>query len=132
MDPITTAILGVLPTLAGDTLKAGVKDAYEGLKEVIRRKWGESAPITKAISAIEEDPHSKVQASVLEESVRTTKAFEDSEVVRALGILIDQMRSHGIGGDQIANIQINISGGTQTGIIGAKSVSASTINFGKN
>jgi hypothetical protein len=32
MDPITAGILAVLPTLAGDMVKSGVKDAYEGLK----------------------------------------------------------------------------------------------------
>ena len=38
MDPITTAIMAVLPTLASDTLTDAVKSAYEGLKAVIRRK----------------------------------------------------------------------------------------------
>jgi hypothetical protein len=40
MDPITTAILAVLPTLASDLIKSSVKSAYEGLKAVIKRKWG--------------------------------------------------------------------------------------------
>ena len=43
MDPITAAILAVLPALASDVVKAGVKDAYDGPKAVIRRKWGENA-----------------------------------------------------------------------------------------
>ncbi len=63
MEPITAAILAVLPGLASDA----VKGAYEGLKAVIRRKWGEGAPIAKAITALEEDPSSKAQAAVLEE-----------------------------------------------------------------
>src|SRR5205085_5853440 len=67
MDPITAAIMAVLPALASDAVKTGVKDAYDGLKAVIRRKWGESAPIAKAIAAVEEDPTSKAQAAVLEE-----------------------------------------------------------------
>ena len=70
MDPITTAILAVLPSLASDVVKSSVKDAYEGLKAVIRRKWGDTAPISKAISALEEDPNSKAQAAVLEEKKR--------------------------------------------------------------
>jgi disulfide oxidoreductase YuzD len=69
MDPITAAILAVLPALASDVVKSGVKDAYEGLKAVIRRKWGDAALIIKAIAAIEEDPTSKAQAAVLEEKV---------------------------------------------------------------
>jgi len=73
MDPITTAILAVLPALASDMVKSGVKDAYEGLKAVIRRKWGDAAPISKAIAAIEEDPNSKAQAAVLEEKVAPSR-----------------------------------------------------------
>jgi disulfide oxidoreductase YuzD len=83
MDPITAAILAVLPALASDVVQSGVKDAYEGLKAVIRRKWGEAAPISKAIAAIEEDPSSKAQAAVLEEKVGAVKAAEDTEVVTA-------------------------------------------------
>jgi hypothetical protein len=32
---------------------------------VIRRKWGDAAPISKAISALEEDPNSKAQAAAI-------------------------------------------------------------------
>jgi hypothetical protein len=131
MDPITTAIMAVLPALAGDTVKAAVKDAYDGLKAVIRRKWGESAPISKAIAAIEEDPKSKAQAGVLAEKVEAVKATEDREVAQALQKLVEQMKANGVGGEAVAGIQLNISGGTQSGIIGAQNVSAGTMTFGK-
>jgi D-arabinose 5-phosphate isomerase GutQ len=49
---ITSAIMAVLPALAGNTVKAAVKDACDGLKAVIHWKWGKSAPISKAIAAI--------------------------------------------------------------------------------
>jgi hypothetical protein len=39
MDPITATILAVLPAVASEMAKSTVKDAYEGLKAVIRRKW---------------------------------------------------------------------------------------------
>jgi hypothetical protein len=131
MDPITTAILAVLPALASDMVQSGVKDAYEGLKAVIRRKWGDAAPISKAIAAIEEDPKSKGQAAVLEEKVSAQKAGEDPEVAQALRALVEQMKTHGIGGEAVASIQLNISGGTQTGIIGVHNVSAGNITIGK-
>jgi hypothetical protein len=130
MDPITTAILAVLPSLASDMLKSGVKDAYDGLKAVIRRKWGETAPITKAITALEEDPKSKAQAAVLAEKVGAVKAIEDADVSQALKALLEQMRAHGITTEAAARVQLNISGGTQTGNIGVGTVSAETMNFG--
>ncbi len=128
MDPITTAIMAVLPALAS----AAVKDAYDGLKAVIRRKWGESAPITKAITAIEEDPTSKAQAGVLAEKAEAVKATEDHEVAQALQKLVEQLKAAGVGGEAVAGIQLNISGGTQQGIIGATNASGNTFNIGKS
>ena len=130
MDPITAAIMAVLPALASDVVKVGVKDAYEGLKAVIRRKWGDSAPISKAISAIEEDPTSKAQAAVLEEKVGAVKATDDAEVVQALGQLVDQMKAHGIGGEAVARIQFNMSGGVIQGVAGAENVTIGSMTFG--
>jgi hypothetical protein len=111
MDPITAAILAALPALASGLVESGVKDAYEGLKAVIRRKWGDTAPISKAISAIEEDPNSKAQAAVLEEKVSAVKATDDADVAQALHRLVEQMKAHGIGGEAVARIQFNMSGG---------------------
>jgi hypothetical protein len=132
MDPITTAILAVLPTIASNTVTAGVKDAYDGLKAVIRRKWGGAAPITKAITALEEDPKSKAQAAVLEEKVAAVKASNDPDVTQSLLLLVDQIKAHNLGGEAVANIQLNISGGTQTGIIGASDVHIDSMTFGKS
>src|SRR3954447_11774110 len=110
MDPITTAILAVLPVLVSDTLQSTVKDAYDGLKAAIRRKWGESAPISKAIAAVEEDPDSNAQKAVLEEKVEAVKATQDPEVAQALQKLVEQMKAHGIGGEAVTKIQFNMSG----------------------
>jgi hypothetical protein len=130
MDPITAAILAVLPALASDVVRSGVKDAYEGLKAVIRRKWGDAAPISKAITAIEEDPKSKAQAAVLEEKVGAVKAAEDPEVAQALRHLVEQMKTHGIGGDAVARIQFNMSGGVVQGVAGAENVQIGSMTFG--
>lgn len=131
MDPITAAIVAVLPALAANTVKSGVEDAYEGLKEVILRKWGDANPISKAITAVEEDPHSNAQAVALEEKVGAVNATKDAEVMQALNVLVEKMKIHRIGGEAVARIQLNISGGTQTGIIGTQNVSAGSMTFGK-
>jgi hypothetical protein len=130
MDPITAAILAALPALASDTVKAGIKDAYEGLKAVIRRKWGEAAPIAKAVTALEEDPASKAQAGVLEEKVAAARATEDAEVMRALQRLLEQMKAHGVGGEAPARVQLTISGGSQQGIIGTENAQVGSMTFG--
>jgi hypothetical protein len=130
MDPITAAILAALPALASDVVKSGVKDAYEGLKAMIRRKWGDAAPISKAISAIEEDPNSKAQAAVLEEKVAAVKATEDAEVAQALHQLVEQMKTHGIGPEAVGRIQFNMSGGVVQGVAGAENVQIGSMTFG--
>lgn len=130
MDPITAAILAVLPALASDMVKSTVKDAYEGLKAVIRRKWGDTSPISHAISAMEADPNSRAQSAVLEEKVRAVKATEDAEVTQALRLLVEQMKTHGIGGEAVARIQFNMSGGVVQGVAGAENVQIGSMNFG--
>jgi hypothetical protein len=129
MDPITTAIMAVLPGLASDTLKAVVKSSYEGLKAVILRKWGEGAPISKAIKAVEEDPTSKAQAGVLAEKVEAVQANKDPDVAQALQKLIDQLKSNGIGGEAVAKIQIKNSGQI-IGPVGNQNVTIGTFNAG--
>lgn len=57
MDAVTSAILAALPVLAKDTLKSSVKDAYAGLKEIIREKWTEAHGVVKAIDSIEQNPN---------------------------------------------------------------------------
>lgn len=128
MEPITTAILAALPALASEVVKSSVKDAYDGLKAVIRRKWGDSGPITKAITSLEEDPNSKAQA-VLEEKIVAAKAAEDVEVIRALRRLVEQLKTHGIGGDVVARIQFSMNGGIVQGVAGAENVHIGSMTF---
>jgi hypothetical protein len=130
MDPITTTILAALGAMGSEVIKSGVRDAYDNLKAVIRRKWGEAAPINKAIAAIEEDPQSKAQAAVLEEKVAAVKATVDSEVARALHELVEQMKTEGVGGPAVAGIQFTMSGGVVQGIAGAQNVQIGSMTFG--
>ena len=120
----------VVSTLASDMVKSTVKDAYEGLKAVIRRKWGDTSPISKAISALEDDPDSKAQSAVLEEKVSALKATEDAEVAQALRQLVEQMKKHGIGGEAVARIQFNMSGGVVQGVAGSENVQIGSMTFG--
>jgi hypothetical protein len=130
MDPITTTILAALGVMGSEVIKSGVKDAYDNLKAVIRRKWGEAGPISKAIAAIEEDPQSKAQAGVLEEKVAAVKANVDAEVVQALHQLVEQMKTKGIGGQAVAKIQFTMSGGVVQGVAAAENVQIGSMTFG--
>lgn len=130
MDPITAAILAALPALGTDVVKSAVKDAYDGLKAVIHRRWGASSPVGKAVTSLEEDPKSKAQAAVLEEKVAAVKATEDPDVLHALQALVEALKASGQASEQVANIQFTMSGGTIQGVAGAGSVNVGTMNFG--
>jgi len=118
MDPITAAVVATLPVLASELVKDSVRDAYSALKAVIRRVWGNAAPISKSLDALEEDPKSKGRAVVLTEEIENVKATENVDVATALKGLLDVLKVEGIGGKVIANIQVTIIGG-KVGIAGA-------------
>jgi hypothetical protein len=130
MDPITTTILAALGVMGSELIKSGIKDAYDNLKAVIRRKWGETAPISRAIIAIEEDPQSKAQAAVLEEKVAAVQATADAEVAQALHKLVEQLKTEGTGAETVAKIQFNMSGGVVQGVAGAENVHIGNMTFG--
>jgi hypothetical protein len=129
MDPITTAIVAALPAVASDLVKSSVKDAYDGLKAVIRRKWGDASALAKAVEDLEAKPKSKGQALVLEEEVADVKATEDAEVMKALAKLVSELKDAKIGGEAVASINIHISGGTVQGVVGAREVTVGSMNF---
>lgn len=128
MDPITNAILAVLPGLASDTLTSAIKDAYNGLKAVIKRKWGENAHITKALDDLESDPSSKGRTAVLAEKVEQTKADQDPDVLEALKGLMAQLEAHGVK-EAGTSVQFTMTGGTVQGVAGAGKVTIGTQTF---
>jgi hypothetical protein len=130
MDPITTAILAALPVIASDLIKSSIKDAYAALRAVIQQQWGKSSPIVKAVDALEASPKSKGQALVLAENVADSNATANADVMHALAKLVDELKKEGIGGNGIAALTINITGGSAQGIIGAGNVSIGTIKYG--
>jgi hypothetical protein len=130
MDPITTAIVAALPALASDLVKSSVKDAYEGLKSVIRRKWGATSPLAESVSAMEASPKSKQQAAVLAENISAANATADAEVMKALVQLVNELKKEGIGGKAVAAITISITGGSVQGVVGAENVSVGSMSFG--
>jgi hypothetical protein len=130
MDPITTAIVAALPAVASDLVKSSIKDAYEGLKAVIRRKWGEAAALAEAVEDLEANPKSKGQTLLLEEKVADAKATEDTEVMQALAKLVTELKEANIGGEAVGSINVHISGSTVQGVVGAREVTVGSMTFG--
>lgn len=114
MDPLTMAIIAALASgaAAGATEvgKQAIADAYNGLKAVIRRKWGEQSELAQAVSSLESNPDSAGRQTTLAEEVTAAAADEDAEVLAALRALEEKLAAHG---DERIQKMLRSEGGEQ-------------------
>jgi hypothetical protein len=92
MEPITAAIVAAVAKLS----EPAIKDAYEGFKSLIIRKFGREAKVTKAIADVEAKPESPGRQTVLQEELAEAKAGDDQELLAAARALIDKLQQHGV------------------------------------
>ena len=130
MDPITTAIVAALPALATELVSSSVKDAYAGLKAVITRRFGATSAVAKSVNDLEANPKSKGLAMVLSEHVVQAKAEADSDIMKAVSILVQVLKSDKNSGTSSVNIHAAMSGGI-AGVVGAQNVSLGSVNVGR-
>jgi hypothetical protein len=88
MEPISTAILAGLAKLA----EPAIKDAYDGLKTIIVRKFGANHEVVKAVENIEKRPQSIGRRETLKEEIVSSGASEDAEIVMVARSLLEQMQ----------------------------------------
>jgi hypothetical protein len=114
MDPITTAIIAALAAgaVAGatDVGKQAIADAYNGLKAVIRRKWGAQSELGQAVDSLESNPDSAGRQEVLAEEVAAAQADQDADIVAALQALQEKLTIHG---DERIQRMLHSEGGEQ-------------------
>ena len=83
MEPITTAIVAALASLA----EPAVKDAYQALKSLIVRKLGEGSEVLTAVESLESKPDSAGRRETLNEEVAASPAAGDAEILAAVQAL---------------------------------------------
>lgn len=92
MDPITI-IVAALATGAAAGLKPTaekvVKDAYEGVKALIRSRYRDVS-----LDTIENDPTSKARQDVVKEDLQKTKAGNDVELLKHAQTLLTLIQAH--------------------------------------
>jgi hypothetical protein len=91
MDPITTALIAGVAKLA----EPAVKDGYEGLKALLKRKFGEKSEVIAAVESVEQKPESAGRRETLAEEVLAVKAPEDPEIVAAAQALVGTIQASG-------------------------------------
>jgi len=104
MDPISlllTAIVSGAAAALEPTTKQAVKDAYEGLKTLIKRKWG-----NVGLESVERDPKSAPRREVLKEDLEKAKAGQDAEVLAKAQELARAVEAHAPQAAQAAGISL--------------------------
>jgi hypothetical protein len=105
MDPVTTAILAALAAGAVSGITEVGKntfiDAYNALKSLLKKKFGNESEVVKSIEGLEAKPDSTARKELLKEEVEAAKADQDSEILQAAQILLDQIKAHPSGEQHI-------------------------------
>lgn len=89
---VTNAIVAALSAgaVAGatDTAKSAISDAYEGLKSLIKKKFGHDSEAAEAIDKLEAKPDSGARKEVLAEELNAVNSSSDPELVSAAESLL--------------------------------------------
>jgi hypothetical protein len=84
MDPISAVIIAAIMsgalTGAGKVGEQAIIDAYNGLKTIIKKKYGEDSNVVKAINDLENEPDFKPHQEVLVGRITKIEAANDPEV----------------------------------------------------
>ncbi|MCP4402293.1 MAG: hypothetical protein GY801_33935 [bacterium] len=91
MDPITIAIIAGVAAGLTEVSESAVKDAYNSLKAIIKKKFGDKNAVNDAVVGVENNPDSKAREAVLTEEVAKTGADKDSDVLKAVETLTEAL-----------------------------------------
>jgi hypothetical protein len=115
MDPITLAILAAVTAGVTKVGESVITDAYAGLKDLLKRKFGATSNIVKAAEELEAHPESKGRPATLNEEVVAAKADQDPEIMKAAEALLEKLKETPNGATIINQY---ISGGERHNIAG--------------
>ncbi len=129
MDPITGALLAGAGLAATETMKAVVKDAYEGLKAKVKqwfvehkRPEGETA-----LAMIEEEP--EAWKAALAASLKKSGAADNEELLQAAQVLLQALQESAAGQQAIGKYVVDARG-AQIGVLGDNATVKDGIHFG--
>jgi hypothetical protein len=129
MDPITAALVAAIAAGATQVGKSAVVDSYNGIKALIKKKFGKT-DLPAAIESLEKKPESKSRQGMVQEEVESAHADKDPEILGTVQALIDALKSTPEGQKVIGKYNLNIQG-SDVGVIGDKADIKGGIHFGK-
>ena len=97
MDPVTLAIIAGLSAGAtsgvSDAAKKAVVDGYEGLKALIKKKFGSNSDVADAIEKLQAKPDSSGRRETLAEELKAVDAGVEPEVLAAARTLLELIKA---------------------------------------
>src|SRR3954454_3817299 len=97
MDPVTTAIVTAITagvaTGSTDAGKKAIVDSYEGLKALVKKKFGGNSEVVEAINKLETRPDSAGRREALAEQIREIKAAEEPDLKAAAMSLLELIKA---------------------------------------
>src|SRR5260370_2093791 len=96
MDPITIAIVAALTAGATSGLtevaKTMVTDAYQGLKDMIKKKSGDKSTVITSIEVLEANPQSVGRQQTLNEEIVDAHLTQDQDILQAAQSLLSLIK----------------------------------------
>lgn len=127
MDPVTTAILAAVEagvnSAAGDVAQKALVDCYDGLKALLKKKFGSESDVAEAVGKLEDKPDAKGRRQTVQDELEAVKAGADPELLAAAQALLEQLKAIPQAGQ---NVQIAHG----TGIAQASHGSTASVTFG--
>ncbi|MEB3121599.1 MAG: hypothetical protein VKL41_10310 [Snowella sp.] len=118
LDPVSlilAALAAGATAAAQDTAGVAVKDAYEGLKKLIKQKFGDKTDLVDAVDKLEKKPDSEARKATVKEEIETAKIDGDSEILKLAQDLLDKAKGEPGGQEIINQTQTNTVSGVTVG-----------------
>ncbi len=97
MDPITSAILSAVSAgaISGltDMSKTAITDAYNKLKALLAKKFGNNSDVVQAVHLVEAKPDSAGRQTTLQEEIVTAKADQDQDILSVAQALLQLLQA---------------------------------------
>jgi hypothetical protein len=106
MEPVTLLLNALVAGAAAalkPTAEKAVKDAYEGLKSIIKRK---SSGLGEGVDYLEKNPGAKPRQQALETELATNKVAADEETLRAAKQVLEEVAKHDERAAEVTGITI--------------------------
>jgi len=127
MDPVTVAIIAALSagaaSGASDVAKNAIVDGYEGLKAMLKRKFGSNSKTADAVEKFQDTPDSPSRKETLVQELKAVNAAADPELLRAAQLLLELVKALPHGEQAIHQVAQG------TGIAQAAGDSTATVRF---